>query len=121
MDFNLSFFFYIIAEKFFSTISLPIIPVVFGNINYENYIPRSGFIDVRQFSSISELADRLNQIRNNLTLYQEYFKWKEHFIWNRFSDYMTPFCDLCLRLHLDTTPSIIDSVYQWWFHRTCQS
>jgi len=111
---------YLLAEKFFTTITLPIIPVVFGHIDYRRYIPQSGFIDIRQFSSILELANHLNQIRNNLTLYQEYFQWKKHFIWGGFSSFMTPFCDLCLRLHLDKTPNIIDNVNKWWFENTCQ-
>jgi hypothetical protein len=111
---------FFLAEKFFSTIPLPTIPVVYGRTDYTRFIPQSGFIDIRQFSSVPELGNRLNQIRNNLTLYQEYFKWKRQFIWNGFSHYMTPFCDLCLRLHLDTTPNIINNVHKWWSHKTCE-
>jgi hypothetical protein len=118
--FNDCFSDYLLAEKLFSAIKLPIIPVVFGQVNYTRFIPQSAFIDVRQFSTISELANRLIQIRNNSTLYQEYFKWKKDFMWDRFSHFMTPLCDLCLRLHLDTTPNIIDSVHQWWFRKTCR-
>ena len=33
---------------------------------------------------------------------------------------MTPFCDLCLRLHLDTTPNIIDDINGWWYNKTCE-
>lgn len=98
---------------------LPIIPVVFGQPDYTRYIPQSGFIDIRQFSSLSKLANRLKQIRNNLTLYQEYFYWKKQFTWGGFSNFMTPFCDLCLRLHLDKTPNIIDDINKWWYHKTC--
>jgi hypothetical protein len=111
---------FILAEKFFRTTAFPIIPVVFGQIDYTRFIPQSGFIDIGQFSSILELANRLNQIRNNLTLYQEYFQWKKQFTWGGFSNFMTPFCDLCLRLHLDKTPNIIDSVNRWWFYKTCR-
>jgi len=99
----------------------PIVPIVFGQINYTRFVPQSGFIDVRQFSSMSQLANRLIQIRNNLTLYQEYFRWKKDFIWNPFSEFMTPFCDLCLRLHLDTTPNIIEDVNKWWYDKKCES
>ncbi len=111
---------YLLAEKLFSAIVLPAIPVVFGRVDYTRYIPESSYIDVRQFASIPELGKRLNQIRNNLTLYQEYFTWKQQFVWDGFIQYMTPLCDLCLRLHLDTTPNIIDNIHKWWFHKTCQ-
>jgi hypothetical protein len=117
--FNNCFSLYLLAEKFFSTLRLPIIPVVFGQPNYTRFIPESGFIDVRQFSSLTELGTRLLQIRNNLELYQEYFKWKKYFTWYSFSRFMTPFCDLCLRLHLDSTPNIVDNVHKWWFQNTC--
>jgi hypothetical protein len=104
----------------FAAIKLPIIPVVFGQVDYTRFIPQSAFIDMREFSSLSELADRLIQIRNNSTLYQEYFKWKKDFIWTTFSQFMTPFCDLCLRLHLDTSPNIIDDINVWWYNKTCE-
>jgi hypothetical protein len=114
------FFVFFLAEKLFTTLTLPIIPVVFGQIDYTRYIPQSAFIDVRQFSSILDLANRLIQIRNNLTLYREYFQWKNEFHWGGFTHFMTPFCDLCLRLHLDTTPNIIENIHRWWFEKTCQ-
>ena len=109
----------LLAEKFFSSLVLPIVPVVYGQVDYTRFIPQSGFIDIRHFPTISDLADRLNQLKNNRTLYQEFFQWKHRFVWGGFSTYMTPFCDLCLRLHLDTTPSIVHDVQQWWFDRTC--
>jgi hypothetical protein len=114
------FFDYILAEKFFLTIKLPIVPVVFGQPNYQHFIPQSGFIDVRQFSSLSKLGNRLIQLRNNLDLYQEYFKWKKYFVWHSFSRFMTPLCDLCLRLHFDTTLNIIDDINAWWYHNICE-
>lgn len=112
--------YFVLAEKLFNTLVLPIVPVVFGRVNYTRYVPESGFIDFNQYPSILELAHGLIQIRDNLTLYQEYFHWKKHFTWGGFSHYLTPFCDLCLRLHLDKTPSIIENIHSWWFDKTCQ-
>ena len=31
----------------------------------------------------------------------------------------TPLCDLCLRLHLDSTPNIIEDMNAWWNENTC--
>jgi alpha-1,3-fucosyltransferase len=86
---------------------LPVIPVVYGRLDYTHFIPSSGLIDIRQYSSIGNLAQHLIQIQLNQTLYQSYFRWKKDFVWGGFSTYMTPFCDLCLRLHLDRTPHIV--------------
>ncbi|CAF1100848.1 unnamed protein product [Adineta steineri] len=107
------------TEKLFSTLALPIVPIVFGRVNYTRYIPQSAFINIQQFPSISKLSERLYQIRTNRTLYQEYFQWKKNFIWDRFLQFMSPFCDLCLRLHLDKTPNIIHNIHKWWYHEKC--
>ena len=95
-------------------------PVVFGGIDYTRYVPRTAVIDSHEFSSMAELAQQLIEIKNNSTRYQNYFLWKKDFRWGGFAHFMTPFCDLCLRLHLDRTPHIIDNLHQWWFQNTCQ-
>lgn len=109
-----------LAEKLFTTLTLPIVPVVFGQIDYIRYVPRSAVIDSQEFPSMGDLANRLIEVKNSPTLYGNYFHWKKDFLWGGFAHFMTPFCDLCLRLHLDRTPHIIDNVHQWWFDQTCE-
>ena len=36
------------------------------------------------------------------------------------SEFFTPFCDLCLRLHLDSKPNVIDNMHAWWFYGACK-
>ncbi|CAF0879244.1 unnamed protein product [Adineta ricciae] len=108
-----------VTEKLFATLLLPIVPVVYGGANYTRYVPESAFIDTRKFPSAKELSQRLIQIRNNITLYQEYFRWKENIIWDGFTNFFTPFCDLCLRLHLDNTSNIIGNINRWWTKDQC--
>jgi len=109
-----------LAEKFFRLIKYPIVPVVFGQTNYSRFIPSSGFIDVQQFANVEQLANRLIEVKSNSTLYEEYFHWKNDFQWGGFLHFMSPFCDLCLRLHLDQKVNIIENIHRWWFHQTCQ-
>ena len=110
---------YFLAEKFFSTLKHPIIPVVYGRTNYSRLIPTSGFIDLYQFATVSSLAQQLIQIRNDKEKYRSYFAWKQDYVWGA-TDMFTPFCDLCLRLHLDSKPSIIDDIHAWWHEGACK-
>ena len=64
------------------------------------------------------LAQYLNETRHNKEKYLSFFSWKKNYVWG-LSQFFTPFCDLCLRLHLDLKPSIIDDIHQFWFNGTC--
>jgi alpha-1,3-fucosyltransferase len=109
----------VLAEKFFTTIEHPIVPVVFGRTNYSYFIPSSGFIDMNDFTDLSSLAKFLNQTRLNKEKYLSYFTWKKDYVWG-VSQHFTSFCDLCLRLHLDSKPNVIDDVEAWWKDNACR-
>lgn len=69
---------------------------------------------------MSSLAKYLNESRYNKEQYLSYFAWKKDYVWN-IQNFFSPFCDLCLRLHLDSKPNVIDDVQQWWFDGACQA
>ncbi|CAF0895018.1 unnamed protein product [Rotaria sordida] len=106
------------TEKFFATLEYPIVPVVFGQTNYSYFIPSSGYIDATQFSTMSSFARYLNETRYDKEKYLSYFSWKKDYVWG-LGHFSTPFCDLCLRLHLDSKPNIIDNIHKWWFDGSC--
>ncbi|CAF0797699.1 unnamed protein product [Rotaria sordida] len=108
------------TEKFFAALEHPIVPVVLGRTNYSYFIPSSGYIDINQFSNMNSLAQYLNETRYNKEKYLSYFLWKKDYVWG-LNQFFTPFCDLCLRLHLDLKPNIIDNMHQWWFNNSCQA
>ncbi|CAF1274794.1 unnamed protein product [Rotaria sordida] len=108
------------TEKFFATLEYPVVPVVLGRTNYSHFIPPSGYIDTNQFSTMSSLARYLNQTRYDKEKYLSYFSWKKDYVWG-LSQFFTPFCDLCLRLHLDSKPNIIGNIHKWWFDGSCQA
>jgi hypothetical protein len=109
-----------LAEKFFAALEHPVVPVVLGRTNYSYFLPSSGFIDVNDFSTMKSLAEYLNKTRNDKEKYLSYFSWKKDYVW-RLNDFFTPFCDLCVRLHLDSKPKIIDDMQKWWFNDACTS
>ncbi|CAF0980177.1 unnamed protein product [Rotaria sordida] len=107
------------TEKFFSTLEYPIVPVVYGRTNYSYFIPSSGFIDINDFPNVLSLAQYLKQTRDNKEKYLSYFSWKKDYVWG-ITQFFSPFCDLCLRLHLDSTPNVIDDMDAWWNENACQ-
>lgn len=94
--------------------------MVLGRTNYSYFIPPSGYIDARSFPTALGLAQFLNQTRNDKEKYLSYFSWKKDYVWGM-QQFMSPFCDLCLRLHLDTQPNVIEDMQAWWFKDACQS
>ena len=54
-----------LAEKFFAALEFPIVPVVLGRTNYSNFIPSSGFIDVKQFSTMINFEYKYESINED--------------------------------------------------------
>ncbi len=71
-------------------------------------------------NSFKSLIIRLNTVHNcnNKEKYLSYFYWKQDYVWG-LTQLLTPFCDLCLRLHLDSTPNVIDDINAWWIDNAC--
>jgi hypothetical protein len=114
-----------ITEKFFNIIRYNIIPVVLGGGNYEYYIPRSGFINVFDFSSAQSLATYLLYLDSNKTAYNEYFKWKKYVKFNASDQSMHHFCNLCIQMHLNSQfgiqKSIINNIGGYWSKENCRT
>ena len=69
---------------------------------------------------MKSLGEFLNRTRHDKEKYLAYFSWKKDYVWGM-QQFMSPFCDLCLRLHLDSQPNVIEDMQQWWFDKACQS
>ena len=50
-----------------------------GKMNYSSIAPPNSFIDVSDFDSVSDLAQYLESVVKNKTLYRSYFHWKKRF------------------------------------------
>lgn len=80
--------------------------------DYEKHAPENSFIHVDDFASPKELADYLNLLHENDTMYNEYFEWREtgQFINTYF------FCRLCAMLHEApySQAHYYEDFNEWW-------
>lgn len=89
-----------------------------GNYSAINAPPDS-YIDIRDFSSIKELADYLLFLNSSPPAYNAYFQWKQHFKVERNGVYSENLCHLCHKLQtIDSSPTLFQQVYSnmlnWW-------
>jgi hypothetical protein len=91
-----------VTEKLFDTLNYNMVPVVYGDGNYDHYIPRNAYINARDYLNPKELAEYLNYLNKNTTAYLEYFKWRKYLIKKPFKpDGLSFLCELCIKLNLD--------------------
>ncbi|CAF2880393.1 unnamed protein product [Rotaria sp. Silwood2] len=108
-----------VTEKFFFAIdSAQIIPIVLGWARYDHYIPSTGYIDVRNFTTSRELATYIDYLDRNTTAYLEYFQWRQYALHIKAPKYM---CELCLKLFLDDKDhkqQSLEYIDQYWNRKT---
>jgi hypothetical protein len=65
-----------LTEKVYKMLNLNVIPVVLGGAKYSDYISPHSYRSVRDFTSPKKLAEYLQMLDRNDTLYNSYFAWK---------------------------------------------
>ncbi|KAL7644099.1 UNVERIFIED_CONTAM: hypothetical protein RMT77_004922 [Armadillidium vulgare] len=106
-----------VTEKIFRSLKLDIIPVVFGSANYSEFAPPKSYIDSSTFPTIADLASFMKMVSGNVSLYNEFFQWKEDYEIDIGSPYKPLICDLCKKLHSQDPPSSkkwYKSIKDWW-------
>lgn len=108
-----------ITEKVYHIIKMAdIVPVVRGGSNYTRLLPQHSFVDASKFPSVKALADHLNYIAGNKTLYESYLAWKRE--WRVIEPVPFSFCELCKRLHhTDRYSRVYPNIDAWWFEGQC--
>jgi len=111
-----------ITEKFLANaLKNNILPVVYGaaRVDYAAVAPPHSYIHVHDFPSVRSLAEYLQQLNNNDTLYNEYFAWKGTMdtIDQRY------WCRLCMLLHLRDEVDYVHwyKDYRHWWNDVCPS
>ena len=76
--------------------------MVYSAANYSLLAPPHSYINALDYTP-QELADYLDKLNRNDTLYNEYFWWKDHYKVEVGIEQMArhAFCDLCRKLHQD--------------------
>ena len=107
------------TEKFFQILAHHLVPIVYGRVNYSRLAPPHSYIDAMQYTP-RQLARYLHKLVNNDTLYNEFFWWKEHYTVEAGMEQMVQhgFCDLCQKLHEDTTVKVYDGIKSLWGWQT---
>uniref|UniRef100_T1K425 Fucosyltransferase n=1 Tax=Tetranychus urticae TaxID=32264 RepID=T1K425_TETUR len=103
-----------ITEKFYSNgLNHSVIPITMGAHpeDYKRSAPANSFIHVDDFPSPHQLAQYLDQLDANDTLFNQYFTWKGsgEFINTYF------WCRLCAMLHAPIKPKNYDNLANWWY------
>jgi hypothetical protein len=108
-------------EVFYDTLSYEIVPVVFGLGAYDKWVPKSAYIDVRDFKTVKKLVQYLVYLSKNADAYNAYFKWRQHIV--SIDHKYQVFCDMCIKLHLETVYGIEDKSFdvakEWDVEKHC--
>ena len=101
-----------ITEKFWHTsLQYNIVPIVYGapKVDFERFAPPNSYIHVSDFDSPKELAEYLQVVDRNDTLYNSYFDWKRTgHVESNFPPHADLFCDIVANLENDSPRSVQD-------------
>ncbi|CAH1789281.1 unnamed protein product [Owenia fusiformis] len=111
-----------VTEKFFKILPLDVVPVVRGGADYSRFAPEGSYIETSKFESPKDLASHLKYLIKNPDEYIKYLRIKERF---KATAYFGPgklpsWCDLCQKLHEDTTTGkSYKHIEDWWSRNHC--
>lgn len=90
-----------VTEKYWDSVPVGAIPVVFGGKTFKGLAIPGSYIDALKFSNAESLVKYLEYLDRNDTAYNEYFTWKKFYQ----KSYLEPWpCRLCRMIHDDSLP-----------------
>ncbi|CAF1263755.1 unnamed protein product [Adineta steineri] len=109
------------TKKFWRTLSVGAIPIVSGpkRENFARIAPPQSFIHVDDYTSDKNLADALNLIGKNRTLYGKYHAWRRYYdVYYEAKD-VDPyrFCELCYRLNTNKQRIWYENINEWFLEK----
>ena len=112
-----------ITENVYRTLSLgKMIPIVLGGANYAKLLPRKSYINIADFKTPEDMARYLKILDANDTLYNDYFRWQNHYaveIRSTFyKDSSQFYCRLCAYLQLSKFETKIPRNLSQWFSKS---
>jgi glycoprotein 3-alpha-L-fucosyltransferase len=107
-----------ITEKFWRTLYFGAIPIVSGpkRENFQRVAPPNSFLHVDDYSSVEELADALEIIGRNRTVFARYHQWRRYYnVYHEGKD-LDPyrFCELCYRLNRNRQRIWYENINEWF-------
>jgi hypothetical protein len=117
-----------ITEKFWHSLSLDTIPVVFqpSKEAYKRLVPEDSFIHAQDFNYNPKLlAQYLDRVSNEKELYLKHLNWKFKFKLHFEGDTTDPndfkICQLCTKLNQETKSIYYKSIASWHYHKCSDS
>ncbi|CAG8455688.1 50_t:CDS:1, partial [Scutellospora calospora] len=65
-----------VTEKVYDPLKSHTIPIYMGASDIDDFVPPNSIIKVTDFKNVKDLANYINVVANNQTLYESYFEWK---------------------------------------------
>lgn len=81
---------YITSDTYF-LMRYNIVPILFGAVRYNQFLPKKSFISANSFKSPDQLGELVHRIDGNIIEYAMHFWWKSYFYIQHYPNY----CDLC--------------------------
>ena len=111
-----------ITEKVWTKLERDIVPIVLGGADYENYLPKHSYINIKDLSSPKELATYLKLLDRNDTLYNEYFNWKKEYTCHARVPGMSLACSICRHANENIDKKeIAPNIAEFWSGAECLS
>ena len=108
-----------VTEKLHVPLSLGLIPIVLGKVNYTFYAPPNSFIDVQDFNSPKDLADHLNFLVANENEYNKYLEWNNDYIPGM--EWLNVPCLICKAAYESKYWRPAHSHYRDWWFKGCDN
>ena len=110
-----------ITEKFFDSLYVGMVPVVYGYGDYSRVAPKGSYIDASDFPTMKSLADYLLYLDRTPHEYEKYFEWRK-FYRVEVSYFKQAWCSLCKTLWTAESESgkafQVRNLSDWWFHKS---
>ena len=111
-----------ITEKVWLRLKEDVVPIVLGGAEYEKYLPKHSYINIKDFSSPRELAKYLTILNKNDTLYNEYFHWKKDYTCYGTPPSMSMACSICRHANKFINKiEIAPNIAEFWSVNKCMS
>ncbi|CAK1588747.1 unnamed protein product [Parnassius mnemosyne] len=94
------------------------VPVVLGGANYTRFMPDGAYLNALEYGP-EKLARRMFEIMQNLSLYQKFFRWKQHYSYHAHDEAPETdnYCRLCALVNNRkefNTFSLKKNFTNWW-------
>ncbi|VVD04032.1 unnamed protein product [Leptidea sinapis] len=103
-----------VTEKLLNALNNNVVPIVYGAADYTRYLPNGSYLDAMILGP-TKLATEINDIIKNKTRYYDYFRWKNHFVYEQADK--PSVCNLCEWLNNEekfNEFSVWNNFRTWW-------